>query len=168
MRTGFPVCGSFKPALQTLSFRTKSATCRAITPIGIYWCIAGFTARPPSFYVTYLIGIILIAIVVVVEILITFPVLIWVPCAAIQIASYGAFRTAVSKTASHYGFLFLSPWQGGIREPVTHECLYLVARQYVALVNRSAEIQLVHINAAGKSHVGLALREHSLIQVDPD
>ena len=95
-------------------------------------------------------------------------VFVVIPCTAIDVSAYGAVRTVIAEVTTQLDFSFLPSWQSALKSLIAHECLYLVACQYVALVNGPCEIQPVHIDAAGKSHVSLAFREHSLIQVDPD
>lgn len=118
--------------------------------------------------IIFVIFIIIVVVAVIVIIITTFSVLIGIPFTAIQGFPNGTVRTVIAEVTAQFGFSFLLSWQSALTSLIAHECLYLVARQYVALVNRPGEIEFVHIDAAGKRNVGLALREHSLIQVDPD
>ena len=112
--------------------------------------------------------IVFVVVIVMIEIKTFLSMLVRIPFSAIHASTHGAVRTVIAKVAAQLGFSFLPPRQSALKSLITHKCLYFAACQYVALVNGPGEIELVHIDAAGKSNVGLALREHSLIQVDPD
>lgn len=117
-------------------------------------------------YIHILRLIVVFVVIVVSKVLL--PMFVGIPCTAIDVSAYGTVRTVIAEVTTQLDFSFLPSWQSALKSLIAHECLYLVACQYVALVNGPCEIQLVHIDAAGKSHVSLAFREHSLIQVDPD